>query len=245
MRSLQILQTKLGSIALLGTFTAFGSMAAPGQDPAKEQAPNSSITTSVVIVADGSPDDPAHTVSAVIEKLTTELGRQVSSKVVRFDVEPKGEETSGAGAAQPALAVRTPMRDAVAIALKGLAAETTPRRAMIIVAAGEYYGSPISRGRLVDTAREQEIPVYSVSVSRQTSKEPAGFFKRIGRGFSNVGIWMVEALIQEDSSPTAKETARLLTDLSKATGGQTCTAVDTESGSKCAVTIAQEVKKPR
>jgi hypothetical protein len=185
----------------------------------------------------------------MIQTFIAEFRSDVRLQVLRFDAEPD-QQTAGStdGRMQVSfldLPARTPMRDALMTVLSERQVLLTHTQALILIASEEFYGSSISRSRLVGTARQREVPIYSILLTHPADRQRSSFIKSFGRALSHIAIWIVEGFIEEQGSPSVRETSFLAEDLANATDGRTYSAIDYESAVSRAREIAGQIKRLR
>jgi hypothetical protein len=184
----------------------------------------------------------------MIETFIAEFRSDVRLQVSRFDAEPD-QQTAGStdGRMQVSfldLPPRTPMRDALMTVLSERQALLTHTQALVLIASEEFYGSSISRSRLVGTARQREVPIYSILLTHP-DRQRSSFIKSFWRALSHIAIWIGDSLIEEEGSPSVGDTSRLVEELANATDGRTYSAIDYESAVSRAREIAGQIKRLR
>jgi hypothetical protein len=214
-----------------------------------EETVGRAVPASVVIVADGSPGSQQRTVNGIVQTLIAEFGGDIQLQLVRFDAEPD-QQTAGStdGRMQVSfldLPARTPMRDALMTVLSERQGLLTHTQALVLVASEEFYGSSISRSRLVGTARQREVPIYSILLTPPANRQRSSFIKSFGRALSHIAIWIVEGLIEEEGRPSVRDTSLLAEELANATDGRTYSATDYESGVSRVREITEQIKRLR
>ena len=194
----QMKYVRIGLLVLPGfCFSAFGLLdATVAARKHAVHAVGRAEPTSVIIVADGSTGWQAGTVNEMIQTFIAEFGSDVRLQVVRFDAEPNQQAPGNAGGSiEPSslnLPPRTSMRDAIMAVLSETQALLRRTRAIVVIVSEEFYGSSISRRRLVGTARQWEVPIYSILLTRPADRPRSSFIKSFGRALAPIsppGSW--------------------------------------------------------
>jgi hypothetical protein len=199
----------------------------------------SQSTGDVVVVADGSPGWSGDAADEIVDQLRAKLVPCRSVYVAWFDAEPAhGVSPKTADEHVLRLQPRTPMKDAVSIALKAREG-AGPTRVMILVAHKQSYPTYVGTNDLISSLRRSEVTVHTIELAKGAQ---GSVLQRFGRTVTSGFVWLVEALIEEDRQDySAEDTARMLKRISEETGGQACVASDRETGLRCAEAVAAGV----
>jgi hypothetical protein len=246
----QIMYVRTRFLVLLGVF--FSESGLPGVTvAAREQALQipSREPSAITIVADGSPGWQAQSANQLIQTFVAESGSNVLFHMVRFDAEPNPPTQDSANGSIQAFSLnllpRMPMRNALMAVLSQSEARLTYAKAVIVIASEESYGSSISTRRLIGTARQREVPIYSILLTRPADTQRSSFLKRFGRALTQLAVWFVEGFIEEEGRPSIRDTSSLLEKLANVTDGRMYSATDSEAGVTCVREIAGHIKSVR
>jgi hypothetical protein len=183
-------------------------------------------------------------VDALIQNFVAELDGDVLLQLMRFDTEANEEapryvdkDTIRSITLRP----KMPMRDAFTTALAATEARSSNRQVIVVLASQEFYPSLLTRGQVISAARQREVPVYSI-VLRRPDEAESSFLKLFVKALSVVPIWLVESVLDEDRSPTPRETSGLLHGIANATGGRMYTATGSEDAKAYVTAIASEIR---
>jgi hypothetical protein len=213
--------------------------------PLERSTPNAATTGgSIVIVADGSRSWSGVEADATIDQLRREFGSKWSLHVARFDADTlQGESLKVGGLNRDLVQVRprTPMKEAIALTLDGIAVRERVA-AMVVIAHAQISPTYVRTDRLIELLKRSEIPLYTIHLSDR-QKRP-GALRRLGHVVTGGTVWIVQALIEEDrEAQSAKTTARTLRSMSSETGGLSCAAPDRGAALGCAETIATRINQ--
>ena len=201
------------------------------------------VPVSLALAVDG--DARAEELQPVTEALLNAFRSAEPARVARFDAEPDSGEPAGAPGRDDVkvlpLRPRTPMGDAVALLIRGgepTSAEV--KRALIIVADSASYRSWISPAPIIKAAEEKGISIYAVHLQHPEGEANSANGNGALRALRRAVAWTVDLFDDDVRAPS--ELQGELDQLTKPTGGETCSAKDPASAGDCAQRFAKEIR---